>query len=540
MLRSLVLLQIVQVVASEQCSGDCPGTLRGFLASTLTRTSTPAPLAGVDGDPEQARWETIWENEAVSLRYAAMPKNKYGNLGHSAVHYVLHRHLARHGWSLNDARDYNASVTDLLRGHTSERIRKGLERKLKTQGLDLQDTLRLVGTIEKSIQGVIFKELRTYYDLHELPDAAKDVKLSSDVVDGVIDTYMMVVFLHKNISALLPGDVKRLAEEGENYPNFEHIQQQTRGARAKVDGRLALDGKFNFEDMKEVMLEIMREFRRRKDLACTDTREQLIDMEDRNQGCVRMHMFYDSYINQDDANFAESPEYLKDNGMLEDSDEKDVSLITANYMAAGSNCRRVSSLHSFCCVNECDDLSIQIEKELQAPWASPNQIADIVMPMRPDGQGGEEDLLRHLETIAQQHNGSVPVYGRLFAQWLHHAFPRECPFVQGAGVANDPAAPQDAFADVDSVIDYVAALKPPSETERLYTTDTCMPWEESESELLFVTSGDEDLEELAPWPGHRFILMVGIASFSLASLRMFGNSWHKTSVVQKSAMMEAP
>merc|ERR1740129_2739471 len=31
------------------------------------------------------------------------------------------------------------------------------------------------------------------------------------------------------------------------------------------------------------------------------------------------------------------------------------------------------------------------------------------------------------------HRGKVPLYGRLFAQWLHHAYPRECPFPHLSG-----------------------------------------------------------------------------------------------------------
>merc|ERR1719343_1639826 len=29
--------------------------------------------------------------------------------------------------------------------------------------------------------------------------------------------------------------------------------------------------------------------------------------------------------------------------------------------------------------------------------------------------------------IGKRHAGKVPPHGRLFAQWLHHAYPRECP-----------------------------------------------------------------------------------------------------------------
>merc|ERR1740121_1857288 len=41
-----------------------------------------------------------------------------------------------------------------------------------------------------------------------------------------------------------------------------------------------------------------------------------------------------------------------------------------------------------------------------------------------------------LEEIASAHGGQVPIHGRLFAQWLHYAFPRECPFPHKAGAVS--------------------------------------------------------------------------------------------------------
>merc|ERR1719251_504496 len=38
-----------------------------------------------------------------------------------------------------------------------------------------------------------------------------------------------------------------------------------------------------------------------------------------------------------------------------------------------------------------------------------------------------------LQRLAQMHGGQVPLHGRLFAQWLHYAFPRDCPFPHKAG-----------------------------------------------------------------------------------------------------------
>jgi len=39
-------------------------------------------------------------------------------------------------------------------------------------------------------------------------------------------------------------------------------------------------------------------------------------------------------------------------------------------------------------------------------------------------------LADQLRVIADRHGGEVPLHGRLFAQWLHNAFPHECPYPQ--------------------------------------------------------------------------------------------------------------
>merc|ERR1719388_238014 len=49
-------------------------------------------------------------------------------------------------------------------------------------------------------------------------------------------------------------------------------------------------------------------------------------------------------------------------------------------------------------------------------------------------------LVHGLGEIAAVHGGRVPLHGRLFAQWLHYAFPRDCPFPHKAGTI-DPQTP---------------------------------------------------------------------------------------------------
>merc|ERR550525_1617555 len=39
-------------------------------------------------------------------------------------------------------------------------------------------------------------------------------------------------------------------------------------------------------------------------------------------------------------------------------------------------------------------------------------------------------------SYAGRHHGHVPLHGRLFMQWLHHAYPRDCPYPHASGTIN--------------------------------------------------------------------------------------------------------
>jgi hypothetical protein len=44
--------------------------------------------------------------------------------------------------------------------------------------------------------------------------------------------------------------------------------------------------------------------------------------------------------------------------------------------------------------------------------------------------------LERLDEVAAHHGGLVPLHGRLFAQWMHYAYPRECPYPHVSGTTS--------------------------------------------------------------------------------------------------------
>jgi len=173
----------------------------------------------------------------------------------------------------------------------------------------------------------------------------------------------------------------------------------------------------------------------------------LIKISDRGTGRVRLSEFYKPAL---DGNwqFQESTAYLRQLGALDESDPEKPRVIISNFITSPSNCIASSSFYSVCCMDECEGLLSHLEREIAGPEASSTQIARIVANLPSSTVAAPRalsaTLLTRLGEIAAENDGMIPLHGRLFAQWMHHAFPQECNYPHVAGTTN-PQLP-DKFA----------------------------------------------------------------------------------------------
>jgi len=182
-----------------------------------------------------------------------------------------------------------------------------------------------------------------------------------------------------------------------------------------------------------VIEQVADRFGRWQNRECLDLKHRLIAIEDRGSGCVRLSKFYGSGMWQ----FEESPEYLRELGALDESDANSPRVVVPNYVNAPTNCLATSDYYSLCCMNECDDLFGHLERKIRASEAAPAEIAAIIAALPSDTVPANRKLpshlLQRLDEIAQAHGGRVPLHGRLFTQWMHHAYPHECEFPHVSG-----------------------------------------------------------------------------------------------------------
>jgi hypothetical protein len=177
-------------------------------------------------------------------------------------------------------------------------------------------------------------------------------------------------------------------------------------------------------------------------------KDMLIDMEHQGTGRVRLSEFYKGGL-EGNWQFAESQTYLRAIGALDESDPRMPSVVIPNYVGSQSNCLASSSFYSVCCLDECEGLMGHLEHSIGAPTAEPGHIVSLVSQMPSDTVDAPRNLssglLLRLDEIAQHHGGRVPLHGRLFAQWMHHAYPRECPYPHTSGSTN-PMTPDEWMA----------------------------------------------------------------------------------------------
>jgi len=252
----------------------------------------------------------------------------------------------------------------------------------------------------------------------------------------VLEAYMMSYIIH-HPDALTPKLVhKALRKVPDVYPKWSATQSFLRAAwqRSVNPGRR----EFSFDDAEHAVVEISETYGKFQFDECKDLKMDLLSLEGPRPGRVSLRDFFWEAVHANKYQYGESVAYMRQTGLLDETDSTNPSIIVPNYIDSPSQFIATSDTFALTCIDECDQIMVQIEEKIGAPYATPDRLASVVadissatQPERPDGFSPMQ-LLR-LEQIAQQDSGRdgtrfVSLHGRLFAQWLHHAFPRECPY----------------------------------------------------------------------------------------------------------------
>jgi hypothetical protein len=427
-------------VSIREVEADLQATLSGLLGGKSAVGALRLE------DIEASVWQT----------FQALPKNAVGRLAPSAVRYIVHGYFAReHGWLIKGLEPHGMQVNvsqihevSILQDKAPALVEGLLEARQSDRGLALHDIVQMIAVLEQMMFDESVTLLEAAYRLHQLP------------VEDSIDSYELFQVLRSYIVLFETGAraelfdihgheaLMRTASEDSSSLSSDTIMSFQFKHRHRINPfKPCL---YSFQSATEVMRSLALQHGKWQDADCREMKAALTDLDPQGYGAVPLSVFYA----QPEGrlwHFQESEDYLRTIGALDESTSDNPQVFITNYVYGASNCIASSSYYSVCCISECDHLMTELEHHVSAPVASPEKILDYIGNLTEDDL--RPGLAEKLDAIAARNEGVVPVHGRLFAQWLHFAFPHECPYPSVIESATALTASQWVSTDVVSAED---------------------------------------------------------------------------------------
>lgn len=508
--------------------------------------------------------------------YAALPKNQYGNLEHVTARYALRRlFVLRHGWAIKGLEPmggtYNSSSpAGVLKDQVPAYIEDLFEQRLQGRGFQLHELAVLAATIEHLIKEEAMARLGGAFKVLGGKSKINDPRLvlSSGDATVMLDTYLTGFILAEDLPSKAPAEVDKLVKDMPDvfayWPQTQafarRIQREVtqtsdkdavmelilkinaeHGGNAQdrfnkdVTSAAEHDHEMSFASLAKVMEAVGDQFGKFfDDTVCKSMKDTLLKMEHRGTGSIRLADFYKPALEDGVWQFQESAGYLRELGVLEESDPKEPRVMIANYLLSPSNCIAASGFYSVCCKNECDGLLGRLEDMAAGPEATPAAIATMIAALPSSTVLAPRILsdtsLQRLHDIAATHGGTVPLHGRLFTQWMHHAYPRECPFPHVSGTT-DPKLPDEwEQASGDEPIATAHEMKQymqwSTNSTRHIPAEDLLPWSQEEELLIVRPSGgipewSQDASIQTQGTKRSIVLLSIAGTLSYTLIRMF-------------------
>jgi len=416
------------------------------IAHTLMDGQFLVKLEEAMGSEHKVRTESFMKVIAEALHpiFAALPKNNMGRVGPASARFALHRlFVQRHGWQVKGLAAYGETweggyPSVALADKIPHKVKHLFDDKLDSAGLSLHELAAFAATLEHMIHSEAMTRLQAAYKL--MGDEPMQT-LQRDEARRVIQTYMAIYVIGLNASATTRSKAQ-IANMEKIYPGWNDTLNFLDSLQLELVGERP---KYEFSDITDVVEEAGERFGRFQNQECIEMKKMLVKLEEfEGSGRVRLADFYGSALHAGQWQFSESVGYLRDLGALDESESSNPRVVIPNYLNAPSNCMEPSAYYGVCCIDECEEVLGYVEREVKAPTATPKEIANIFINVPSASLAAGRKLsatsLRRLEELGDHHQGHIPIHGRLFAQWLHLAYPRECPYPHVSGTIQPKTA----------------------------------------------------------------------------------------------------
>lgn len=437
-------------ILANLCLGSCSLAAHDFLASNMDSVLSDLheslqdllAVAHHGGNVVVAQRLSNIES-SIARTFQALPKNAMGRLAPRPVRHLVHNYFAKeHGWQIQGLEPHgmrtNASAlfeTGILQDKSPALVEQLVEAHQSDRGLDIADVAAMIVMLERLVLDESTNLLHVAYYLNGI---SASEHLENTELHEILRSYLLLVEMgvrgnHEDIE--LHQEIKaRVAEFGKGWPTlveFENEAVMVFDYNTKHITNPFNKEFFSFEMAARMADDLAQRYGKWQNAECSRMKEDLMAMDADGSGLIPLSTFY---IRSDkrEYQFTESEEYLREISAIDDSWHVEPRVRIANYVAGPSNCIASSKYYSVCCLNECDGLLNELEGSIKAPAASPEKVADVVSNLTSTSmltpKSVSTQLRSKLHWIAERNHGEVPLHGRLFAQWLHHAFPYECPF----------------------------------------------------------------------------------------------------------------
>eukprot|EP00403_Amphidinium_massartii_P027101 CAMPEP_0178390626 /NCGR_PEP_ID=MMETSP0689_2-20121128/10743_1 /TAXON_ID=160604 /ORGANISM="Amphidinium massartii, Strain CS-259" /LENGTH=577 /DNA_ID=CAMNT_0020011141 /DNA_START=71 /DNA_END=1804 /DNA_ORIENTATION=+ len=409
----------------------------------------------------------------------------------SYVEAVLHsQHEQQIGFTFRDATTLIAILENLVSDSDAAMLERVYEQQLK----------RLDGSLSQFSLYQVLEDYVVHWMVADDPDSLYHLLANRSLVE--------VSFPHwSEVVDFIRGQVR----------SFSYARQRHAAAaspllaleRSKAGD--VLSQRYSLSDAKTVVSGITRSFASFWESECTEMKMQLVEMDYDATGRVPLSAFYKAAMGSE-WRFGESEAYLRELGAIDDTSRSGPKVIIPNYMQGASNCIIPTSHYLVCCASECESILGDLERAVRAPVATVEEILGVIGNMTRHTTLEEDEPVRlqgtlstQLRKVADAHGGKVPLQGRLFAQWLHYVFPRECPFPHKAGLATAQTPSQFGEQYLATSDEMRAHAAQASTTGLLSSVSNDTEWMgqwSHEEELV-----GEYIDLRAPWEDcHRYLL----------------------------------
>jgi len=513
--KSLLLLSFLQLrLTAASVEVFAPkASLRATVDAASAQQELQSALGealGCGGQVSEEHLQDI-ENSLMSMQ-RTLPLNGQGRFDRRSLRHLAYRYFTQR-YSIvvrgfepslptsDDRRSWgNAAI---LAQRLPGLVESVLEsRHAEERGFDLHDAALVVAAVERLI---FDEESHLLAKSYEARDQTPQKSLGEAEMQQVVEDYLVRWLMgddEEGTKLLL--DNRTLLET--SFPHWKELEAFGHGQlraltymqqKSQPLSGKALQTRYSYQDAHDVAGSITRSFASFWQSECTGLKESLVAMDPFHTGRVPLSKFYGTGLDED-WRFGESESYLRELGALDETGMHGKQVIIPNYIQAASNCIVTTQHYMVCCTTDCNDIMTEIESEIAQPTAQAARILEVVGNMttvsslEDEGEVRIDDALAaQLRSIEAANGGEVPLHGRLYLQWLHYVFPRECPFPHKTG-STAVTAPSEFSGE------YVATLQE-MQAMRATENDTVLPHN--------VTLAKEELQWMSQWSEEEELLL---------------------------------